>query len=107
FALHVVGMIDLCAGEGACAMACYTDMIPYVGITPNEQHSARLMAHFENVILGSMTQEVDPRMTSSFVTPCGPDGNTGGGCSERRKRSAPEEGRCEAQGEAKVQAGTT
>ena len=48
-------------------MACYKKMIPYVGITFNEQHSARLMAHLEKVILGSMTQAGDPLYDAKFV----------------------------------------
>ena len=70
-------------------------MIPDVGITFNEQHSARLMAHLEKVILGSTAQEGDPL----YGTAVG-----GWVCSERRQRGAPEAGQCEAQGEAQAKA---
>ena len=54
-AFNIVGVIDLCAGEGTCAMACFHKLIPYCGITFNDQHSARLLAYLEKTILSKMT----------------------------------------------------
>jgi len=59
-AFNIVGVIDCNAGEGTCALACYRKAIPYVGITFNTQHTARLMAHLEKVTLGNMTRDSDP-----------------------------------------------
>jgi len=42
-------------------------MIPFVGFTCNEHHSAHLMAHLEKVILGSMTSEGDPLYDVKFA----------------------------------------
>ena len=49
-ALSLSGAIDLSPGEGTCALACMRKMLPYVGITLTEQHSARLMAHPDAVV---------------------------------------------------------
>ena len=48
-AFSLSGVIDLSPGEGTCALACMRKMLPYVGITLTEQHSARLMAHLDAV----------------------------------------------------------
>ena len=66
-AFNIVGAIDCCAGEGACALACYRKGVPYVGITFNTQHTARLMAHLEKVILGSMTTDSDSLYDVKFA----------------------------------------
>ena len=49
-AFNLSGVIDLSPGEGTCALACMRKMLPYVGITLTEQHSARLMAHLDAVV---------------------------------------------------------
>ena len=41
-ALNIIGVIDLCPGEGACALACMKKMVPFVGVPFTEQHTARL-----------------------------------------------------------------
>ena len=66
-AFNITGVIDCCAGEGTCALACYRKAIPYVGITFNTQHTARLMAHLEKVILGNMTTDSDPLYDVKFA----------------------------------------
>jgi hypothetical protein len=66
-AFNIVGVIDCNAGEGTCALACYRKAIPYVGITFNTQHTARLMAHLEKVILGNMTRDSDPLYDVKFA----------------------------------------
>ena len=65
-AFNIVGVIDLCAGEGTCAQACYRKNIPYVGITFNEQHSAMLLGHLEKVVLSAMTTDGDPLYNVKF-----------------------------------------
>jgi len=59
-ALNLIGVIDLCPGEGTCAIACMRKMLPYVGIAFNEQHVARLMAHLETIVLSCMVTQGDP-----------------------------------------------
>jgi hypothetical protein len=66
-AFNIVGVIDLVAGEGTCAQACYRKNIPYVGITFNEQHSAMLLAHLEKVILSAMTTDGDSLYNVKFA----------------------------------------
>jgi hypothetical protein len=66
-AFNIMGVIDLCAGEGACAIAAYRQALPYVGVTFNEQHSARLLSHLETVVLSSMTTEGDPLYDVKFA----------------------------------------
>ena len=46
-AFSLSGVIDLSPGEGTRALACMRKMLPYVGITLTEQHSARLMARLD------------------------------------------------------------
>ena len=70
-AFNIVGVIDLSAGEGTCALACYRKALPYVGITFNEQHSVRLLMHLERVILGCMTEEDDPLYDATFADAVG------------------------------------
>ena len=53
-AFSLIGVIDLCPGEGTCAIACVKKLLPYVGIAFNEQHAARLMAHLETIVLSCM-----------------------------------------------------
>ena len=48
-AFNLSGVIGLSPGEGARALACVRKLLPYVGITLAEQHSARLMAHLDAV----------------------------------------------------------
>ena len=48
-------------------MACCKKTSPYSGIPFNEQHSARLTARLEKVILGSMAQASDPLYDAKFA----------------------------------------
>ena len=41
----LIGVAGLSPGDGTCTVACTKKMLPYVGVTLNEQHSARLLAH--------------------------------------------------------------
>ena len=66
-AFNIVGVIDLCAGEGTCALACYRKNIPYVGITFNDTHSAMLLAHLEKVVLSAMTTDGDTLYNVRFA----------------------------------------
>jgi hypothetical protein len=66
-AFNIVGVIDLCAGEGTCALAAYRKLVPYVGICFTEQHVARLNKHLEKTILGCMTDEADPLYDVRFA----------------------------------------
>lgn len=66
-AFNIIGVIDLCAGEGSCALACFRKQVPYVGVTFNAQHSSRLLAHLEKVVLGSMTKEGDSLYDVKFA----------------------------------------
>ena len=66
-AFNIVGVIDLCAGEGTCAMACFRKLIPYCGITFNDQHSARLLAYLEKTILSKMTVTGDSLFDVRFA----------------------------------------
>jgi hypothetical protein len=67
-AFNIIGVIDLCAGEGTCALAAYRKLVPYVGICFTEQHAARLHAHLEKTILGCMTTATDPLYDVRFAT---------------------------------------
>ena len=58
-AFSIIGVVDLCPGEGTCAMACYRKLLPYVGVCFTEQHAARLQAYLEKLILSCMTSEGD------------------------------------------------
>jgi hypothetical protein len=66
-AFNIIGVIDLCAGEGTCAMACFRKLIPYCGITFNDQHSARLLAYLEKTILSKMTVTGDSLFDVRFA----------------------------------------
>ena len=78
-AFNIIGVIDLCAGEGTCAMACFRKLIPYCGITFNDQHSARLLAHLEKTILSNMTVTGDSLYDVRFATAVAGDSAAGGG----------------------------
>ena len=66
-ALNIRAVIDLTPGEGTCATACVKRMLPYVGVTFNEQHSARLNAHLERVVLTGMVTQGDPLYDVNFA----------------------------------------
>ena len=66
-ALNIIGVIDLCPGEGTCAIACIKKTLPYVGVAFNEQHSARLMAHLEKTVLNCMVTQGDPLYDVKFA----------------------------------------
>ena len=66
-ALNIMAVIDLTPGEGTCATACLKRMLPYVGVTFNEQHSARLSAHLERVVLTGMVTQGDPLYDVNFA----------------------------------------
>ena len=81
-AFNIVGVIDLCAGEGTCAQACFRKNIPYVGITFNEHHSNGLLAHLEKVFLSAMTTDGDTLYNVKFaeaVRDTQPKNRKGGG----------------------------
>jgi hypothetical protein len=90
-AFNIIGVIDLCAGEGACALACYRKALPYVGVTFNTQHSARLLAHLETVVLRSMTTAGDPLYNVSFADAVQSEsaGASGGSSSSSSSGAAP------------------
>ena len=58
--LNIIGVIDLCPGEGTCALACIKRMVPFVGVTFTEQHTARLMSHLEKTVLACVVTQGDP-----------------------------------------------
>jgi hypothetical protein len=64
---NIIGVIDLCAGEGVVALACYRKNIPYLGICFNDQHQARLLAHLEKTILSCMTKPTDSLYDVKFT----------------------------------------
>jgi len=66
-AFNIVGVIDLCAGEGTCAQACFRKNIPYVGITFNEHHSNGLLPHLQKVFLSAMTTDGDTLYNVKFA----------------------------------------
>ena len=66
-ALNIIGVVDVCPGEGACGTACIKKTLPYVGVAFNEQHSARLMAHLEKTVLNCMVTQGDPLYNVKFA----------------------------------------
>jgi hypothetical protein len=66
-AFNIAGVIDLCAGEGTCALAAYRRNLPYVGICFTDQHVAHLHLHLEKTIFSCMTSETDPLYDVRFA----------------------------------------
>ena len=70
-ALNIIGVTGLCPGEGTCALPCIKKMLPFVGVTFTEQHSARLMAHLERTVLSCMVTQGDPLYDVKFAEAVG------------------------------------
>ena len=71
-AIPLVGLIDLCPGDGSLALAAYKRGICYTGLCMSDTHKSQLSAHLEQLIFHSMSDQnsaiYEPRLVASLQT---------------------------------------
>ena len=69
-AIPLVGVLDLCPGDGALALAAYKRGICYTGLCFSDAHKQQLRAHLEHSIFQAMSNADDmiyePRLVASL-----------------------------------------